>query len=75
MALTSVCVCLSYWKVFCLNLSYFCFDNPNSLSERISQEMTKGNDFKYNLLYSVYSYPNVILPLFGGLMVDKLGLP
>jgi len=37
--------------------------------------MTDGSDSKYNLLYSVYSYPNLILPLFGGLMVDKLGLP
>jgi len=37
--------------------------------------MTNGSESKYNLLYSVYSYPNLILPLFGGLMIDKLGLP
>jgi len=29
--------------------------------------------FQYNLLYSVYSFPNVILPLFGGMFVDKIG--
>jgi len=45
------------------------------LSEKIAQVMTNNNEFKYNLLYSVYSYPNIILPLFGGLMIDKLGLP
>jgi len=25
-------------------------------------------------LYSIYSFPNMILPLFGGFMVDKLGV-
>jgi MFS family permease len=29
--------------------------------------------FRYNLLYSVYSWPNVILPFFGGYLCDKLG--
>ena len=28
---------------------------------------------QYNLLYSVYSFPNVILPLAGGGLVDKIG--
>jgi len=27
----------------------------------------------FSLLYSVYSIPNVILPFFGGILVDKLG--
>jgi MFS family permease len=26
------------------------------------------------MLYSVYSYPNVILPLFGGVLIDKIGI-
>ncbi len=30
--------------------------------------------FRYNLLYSVYSWPNVILPFFGGYLCDKLGV-
>jgi MFS family permease len=28
---------------------------------------------QYNLLYSVYSMPNMILPLMGGLLMDKIG--
>jgi MFS family permease len=28
----------------------------------------------YSLLYTVYSIPNVILPFFGGFLVDKLGV-
>ena len=28
----------------------------------------------YDLLFSVYSIPNIVLPLFGGLLVDRAGL-
>jgi MFS family permease len=44
------------------------------LSSHFSDTMSKA-DFESNfeLLYSVYSMPNVILPFFGGIMVDKLG--
>ena len=27
----------------------------------------------FNLLYTVYSIPNCILPLFGGILSDKMG--
>jgi len=30
--------------------------------------------FRFNLLYSVYSFPNCVLPFFGGLVSDKLGV-
>jgi MFS family permease len=30
--------------------------------------------FKYNLLYSLYSWPNVVLPFLGGWLSDKLGV-
>jgi MFS family permease len=26
------------------------------------------------MLYSVYSFPNIILPFFGGILIDKLGV-
>lgn len=32
------------------------------------------NSFEFNLLYSVYSFPNIILPLFGGYLVDYVGI-
>lgn len=49
-------------------------DQPNALSKYISDGLTKGSSNKYNMLYSFYSYPNIILPFFGGIFVDKLGL-
>lgn len=29
------------------------------------------NVFQYNLLYSLYSWPNVILSLIGGVLIDR----
>ena len=53
---------------------YFCMDQPNALSKYIQDSMTGSSSMKYNMLYSFYSYPNIILPFFGGIFVDKLGL-
>lgn len=44
-------------------------DPPPSLL----QETLHLSDTQYNLLYSVYSFPNIVLPLFGGLLVDRCG--
>lgn len=30
--------------------------------------------FKYNSLFSIYSFPNFILPLIGGFIIDKIGV-
>ena len=56
--------------------SYFCYDMPNSLSDLIEKYITHETDseVKYNQLYSIYSYPNIILPLFGGMLIDKIGI-
>jgi len=64
-----------FFGCFFLLGSYFWYDNPNSLSDQLSKHVTNGSDFKYNQLYSVYSYPNIILPLLGGVLIDKFGLP
>lgn len=34
----------------------------------------KNYNTLYNALYSVYSWPNVVLPLFGGFLSDKFGV-
>ena len=53
--------------------SYFCYDNPGALQKQI-QETLKITDTQQSLLYSVYSYPNMILPIFGGIFLDKIGI-
>ncbi len=64
------------WPILALSCmamfgSYYCFDNPAALQGSLQKELNL-DDFNYNLLYSVYSAPNVILPFFGGLLVNKL---
>lgn len=52
---------------------YFAIDNPAELEYYI--ELTYGvSTKKYALLYSLYALPNMILPLFGGIVLDKIGL-
>ncbi len=70
----------SKWRWFglamaCLLLfgDSYCFDNPMALQSAF--EKTLGIDeLKFNLLYSVYSLPNIVLPFFGGMLMDKIGL-
>ena len=35
---------------------------------------TTSFSFRYNMLYSVYSWPNVVLPFLGGVLSDRLGV-
>ena len=54
--------------------SYFCYDNPAALEVQMERDMgvTTGS---YMLLYAWYSWPNVILSWFGGILIDRvLGL-
>merc|ERR1711937_1033625 len=52
--------------------NYFCYDYPACLEAEIEQEFDVTPQ-KYGYLYSVYAIPNLILPLFGGILFDKYG--
>ncbi|XP_033121743.1 major facilitator superfamily domain-containing protein 1-like [Anneissia japonica] len=51
--------------------SYFCYDNPAALQSQIKSAMNV-NSSQYMLLYSLYSWPNVILCFFGGFLLDRV---
>ncbi|KAI0214202.1 Major facilitator superfamily domain-containing protein 1 [Lamellibrachia satsuma] len=54
--------------------SYFCYDNPAALATQMETDLgiTTGS---YMLLYAWYSWPNVVLCWFGGILIDRvLGL-
>jgi len=53
--------------------SYYCYDNPSALKVQLQKWLNNLNGVQYNLLYSVYSFPNFILPFFGGYFVDRFG--
>jgi len=56
---------------------YYCFDNPgamhNLLKERFVKTIPHDFDYTFNLMYSVYSLPNILLPLLGGILIFKYG--
>jgi len=54
--------------------SYYCYDIPSALSIYFHQPPYSLGPKKYNLLYSVYSFPNMVLPLIGGILCDKIGV-
>jgi MFS family permease len=64
--------------------SYYCYDNPAPVQKMINAPIKKGSvkgvehgmnmsSFQYELLYSLYSYPNILIPLFGGFFIDYMG--
>ena len=54
--------------------SYYCYDNPQALQNYLQSGDLDLSSTQYNLLYSVYSMPNIVLPLFGGFLIDKIGV-
>ena len=59
---------------FFLMGSYFCFDNPAPLKSTLEEDPFNLSDGQWSGLYSIYSFPNMVLPLFGGIFIDKLGI-
>ena len=63
-----VCVCFITFG------SYWCFDTPGAIYKQLRlwfgpETYTQSKNL---LLYSVYSYPNVILAFFGGFIIDRV---
>lgn len=59
---------------FFLMGSYFCYDNPAPLKSTLEEPPYNLSDTQWAGLYTIYSFPNMVLPLFGGILVDKLGV-
>lgn len=56
--------------------NYYCYDIPAALNVPIQRHIDAPYaqwQWQVNLLYSVYSLPNIFLPLIGGMLVDRLG--
>ena len=57
---------------------YFILDMPGFTKSELMEVFEKENsleksEYYFSLLYSVYSFPNILLPLIGGLMSDNFG--
>ncbi|KAJ3067592.1 hypothetical protein HK102_007376, partial [Quaeritorhiza haematococci] len=72
-----------HWVVLFLSClvafgNYYCYDIPAAINVPLQKWL--GSDYNHyqwqlNLLYSVYSLPNIFMPLVGGILVDRLGAP
>jgi len=69
------------WSVLALccilmGSNHFCCDQPASLYQQFSDHMDESSstfETYFNLLYTMYSIPNIFLPIIGGGAVDKYG--
>ncbi|XP_032529860.1 major facilitator superfamily domain-containing protein 1-like [Danaus plexippus] len=50
--------------------SYFCYDTPGALADNFKGD-SHLNTSQFALLYSIYSWPNVILCFIGGYLIDR----
>ncbi|XP_053625696.1 major facilitator superfamily domain-containing protein 1-like isoform X2 [Plodia interpunctella] len=50
--------------------SYFCYDTPGALADNFKVD-SHLNTSQFALLYSIYSWPNVILCFIGGYLIDR----
>ncbi|KAJ7328138.1 Major facilitator super domain-containing protein 1 [Desmophyllum pertusum] len=66
-------IAILFWVLICFLSfgSYYCYDNPAALEKNIELDM-KVSTRQYVLLYSLYSYPNVVLCFFGGFLLDRV---
>lgn len=51
--------------------SYFCYDNPGALQDNFKADLHMSTT-QFVLLYSIYSWPNVILCFIGGYLIDRV---
>jgi len=54
--------------------SYFCYDIPATATSTFEDSYYDLKPLQVNLMYIVYSVPNTVLPLFGGIFLDKIGI-
>ena len=58
---------------------FYAYDIPAPLHQQLEDLMFDGSDSSFevyfNLMYTVYSFPNIILPFIGGKYVDDYGAP
>lgn len=56
---------------YLLAASYFCYDNPGALQDNFKADLNLSTT-QFAMLYSIYSWPNVILCFIGGFLIDRV---
>ncbi len=53
--------------------NYYCIDLPQSLQTVLIQGRMGLSYKEYNLLFTIYSLPNVLMSILGGILIDRIG--
>lgn len=53
---------------------FYVEDLPQTIQTRFQETPFNQSNVQFNSLYSVYSFPNAILPFVGGLLIDRYGI-
>ena len=51
--------------------AFFCFDNPGALQSEVKSSLNLTTS-QFSSLYSCYSWPNLVLPVIGGFLIDSV---
>lgn len=51
----------------------YCYNIPQALETQFLKGDFELTNIEFDLFYSIFSFPNIILPFFGGIFIDKLG--
>ena len=54
--------------------SYFCYDIPATSGVTFNDPPYNLTQAQVNLMYTVYSVPNTVVPLLGGIFLDIIGI-
>jgi MFS family permease len=57
--------------IYLFTASYFCYDNPGALQDNFKADLNLSTT-QFAMLYSIYSWPNVILCFIGGFLIDRV---
>ncbi len=49
----------------------FCYDAPGGLQDRFRDDLNMSTS-KFSFLYSIYSWPSVVLTIVGGFLIDRV---
>lgn len=64
---------LTFGCIFLMG-SYFCYDIPGVAQKTFEDPPYNLTALQVNEMYIVYSVPNLVLPLAGGIFLDKIGI-
>lgn len=65
--------CMLVMACFFMLGNNFSYDSPGPLETQLRKQFNMDS-YHYSLLYTVYSLPNMFLPILGGILLDSIGI-